>query len=205
MKLYFSKGACSLVVRLIINELGLSCEYEAVDLRTKKSSSGGDFLKVNPKGAVPTLEIKQGEVLTESAVILQYLADANQAHQLLPAVGDFKRYRVLEWLNYITTELHKGFSPLFNPNLPQEVKNTIFIPNLIAKFTFINNQLQGKQFLCGDHFTLSDAYLFVMCRWARGMKIDISQCTEVSRFYAGMLKRKAVEASLKEEMLEQLA
>src|SRR5690349_19217638 len=122
MKLYYSKGACSLAVRIIINEIGLQSEYEAVDLKTKKTATGQDFLKINPKGSVPVIQTDEKQILTENAVIQQYLADTNKATQLLPALGNFERYRVLEWLNFISTELHKGFSPLFNPNVPNELK-----------------------------------------------------------------------------------
>lgn len=202
MKLYFTKGACSLVVRIIINEIGLSCEYESVDLRAKKTITGADYWQINPKGSVPALEIKHGELLTENAVILQYLADTHPDNKLLPKMGDFNRYRVLEWLNYITTELHKGFAPLFNPSIPQDVKENIFVANLKVRFVYINKQLQGKSFLLGDNLTLPDAYLFVMLRWARAMKIDFTQWENLATFYNGMLKRKSIVESLKQEELE---
>src|SRR5437870_2266196 len=113
MKLYYSKGACSLAVRILINELNISCKYEAVNLKTKETETGKNFYEINPKGAVPTLILENNNVLTENAVIHQYLADQQKAHHLLPNLNDFKRYQVLEWLNFIATELHKGFSPLF--------------------------------------------------------------------------------------------
>lgn len=122
MKLYYTQAACSLAVRITINEIGLKCDYESVDLKAKKTEKGEDFLKINPKGAVPVLKTNDGEILTENAVILQYLADTNSATKLLPGTGDFKRYRILEWLNYITTELHKTIGALFNPELPQKLK-----------------------------------------------------------------------------------
>lgn len=201
MKLYFSKGACSLVVRIIINELGLTAEFEAVDLAAKKTASGDDYFKINPKGAVPALLLDNNEVLTENAVILQYLADQNHAYQLLSKLGDFKRYRTLEWLNYITTELHKGFGPLFNPNVPQEIKDKIFVANLNNKFAYLNKKLEKQDYLLGDHFTLPDAYLFVMLVWAIIMKFDVKQWPNLSKYFNKLLKHPSIAKSIKEEDL----
>ena len=125
MKLYYSPGACSLAVRILINEMGLDAEYESVDLKTKKTATGQDFKKINPKSVVPTLELDNKEILTENAVIQQYLADMNHATELLPAVNDFKRHRVLEWQTYVATELHKGMSPLFHAKYPDEIKENV--------------------------------------------------------------------------------
>jgi glutathione S-transferase len=202
MKLYYSKGACSLAVRVVINELGLTCEYESVDLKSKQTGAGDDFLKINSKGSVPTIVTAKGEVLTENAVIQQYLADEAKAEQLLPKIGDFNRYRVLEWINYVATELHKGFSPLFNPSLPQEVKESIFIPNVQRKFAYVDKHLQNHAFLSGDHFTLPDAYLFVILLWASSMKIDLSQCSNLTRYFQKLLQRESVVKSLQEEGLQ---
>ncbi|MGC1182845.1 glutathione transferase GstA [Legionella sp.] len=199
MKLFFSKGACSLATHIIINELALISEYEAVDLITKKTATGNDFLKINPKGAVPTLITGDNKTLTENAIILQYLADTNNATQLLPTLGDFKRYRVLEWLNYVATELHKGFGPLWNPDMPQEIKNNLVIPLLKKKFTFIDKHLQNHKFLSGEHFTLPDAYLFVMLLWAANVKIDLSELFNLSRYFSDLKKRDSILKSLKEE------
>jgi len=202
MKLFFSKGACSLVDHIIINELALPAEYEAVDLKTKKTATGGDFLEINPKGSVPALITDDNETLTENAVILQYLADTNKATQLLPALGDFKRYKVLEWLNYVATELHKGFGPLFNPDMPQEIKDNFALPLLKKKFTFIDEHLQNHQFLSGEHFTIPDAYLFVMLLWASNIKIDLSGLSNLSRYFSDLKKRDSILRSLKEEDIE---
>jgi glutathione S-transferase len=201
MKLYYSKGACSLVPRIIINEIGLPCEYIAVDLKTKKTEAGEDFLKINPKGAVPTLMTNKAAVLTENAVILQYLADTNHATQLLPPINDFMRYRVLEWLNYITTELHKGFGPLFNPNVTQEMKDKIVLPILRSKFNYVNKHLENYTYLLGDNFTLPDAYLFVMLTWAKKFKFDFNEWPNISRYLLELQKRKSIQQSLKEEGL----
>jgi glutathione S-transferase len=202
MKLYYTKGACSLAVRIILNELKLNCEYEAVDLKAKKTESSKDFLAINIKGAVPTLVTNDDQVLTENAVILQYLADAQQAHELLPPLGDFKRYRVLEWLNYITTELHKTEGMLFNPKWPQEIRNDIIIPIIKTKLTFVNEQLKDKNYLLGDSFTLPDAYLFVMLSWLPGFKINLEEWSNLSRFFKHVNKRPAVQKSLQEEGLK---
>lgn len=201
MKLYYAKGACSLVVRIVINEIDVACSYEAVDLRKKRTESDQDFLKINPKGAVPTLELDNGTILTENAVILQYLADTNKADKLLPAVGHFERYRVLEWVNYITTEVHKGFGALFNPSVPEELKNDLFIPMLVKKFKFINEALNAKKYLAGDNFTLPDAYLFVMVRWAQHFKIDLSEYTNLVNYFEGLRNHPSIIRSLKEEGL----
>lgn len=202
MKLYYSKGACSLAVRIIINEIGLPCEYVAVNLKTKKMENDGDYLSVNPKGSVPALEIKPNEVLTENSVIQQYLADTNHATNLLPGINDFKRYRVLELLNFITTELHKNFGPLFNPKIPAEINNDIFIPILKAKFKYLNNNhLANKKYLMGNEFTLPDAYLFVVLFWSEKMKIDLSDNKELMNYFALLKQRKSIEQSLAQEGL----
>lgn len=201
MKLYYSKGACSLVVRIVINELGIPCEYIAVDLKAKRTESDQDYYSINSKGAVPVIVTDQNEILTENAVILQYLADTQHASQLLPALGQFTRYRVLEWLNYITTELHKGFGPLFNPKLDQEIKDTVFIPLLKSKFTYVDKQLGDKNYLLGDHFTLPDAYLFVMIFWSLKFKFDLNNWPNLARYFGELQKRKSIQFSLQEEEL----
>lgn len=199
MKLYFSKGACSLVPRIIINEIGLSCEYEAVDLASKKTHSGADYYAINPKGAVPALEVAANEVLTENAVILQYLADTNKATQLLPAVDDFKRYRVLEWLNYTTTELHKSFGPLFSNQYPQEIKEKVIKPLIITKFEQVDKHLGKVKYLMGDTFTLPDAYLFVMIFWAVKMKFPTTDWKNVTRYFDELKARPSIQKSITDE------
>lgn len=199
MKLFYTKGACSLVVRIVINELGLNANYESVNLKTKKAESNKDFLKINPKGAVPTLELDNGEILTENAVILQFLADTAGAHQLLPALGNFKRYQVLEWINYIATEIHKSFAPLFNPTIPQEFKNEVLLPAIKAKFKFLSNHLQQGQYLMGSDFMLPDAYLFVMLLWTSHFSIDLNEWPNLARYFNELKKRNSVEKSLNEE------
>lgn len=201
MKLYYSKGACSLVVRIILNEIGLDFESESVNLQTKKTETGCDFLTINAKGSVPTLQLDNGEQLTENAIILQYLADTSHATQLLPIVGDFKRYRVLEWLNYITSELHKGFGPLFNPNLSQDMKDQVFIPLLKYKLQYIDSHLKEHQYLLGEQFTLPDAYLFVMILWTSHFKFDLKQCENLTGYFNTLKDRESIQKSLKQEGL----
>jgi len=198
MKLYYSKGACSLVSRICINELGLKCEYEAVNLSDKTTASGEDYWKINPKGAVPALLTDDKQILTENAVIQQYLVDTYHADKLLPPVGQWKRYRVLEWLNYIATELHKGFGPLFNPKMPDQVKQDITTPFLKKKFEFVDSQL-SKNYLMGDEFTLPDGYLFVMLLWAKKVKLDLSHCKNLMRFMEQAMQRPSIRQSLEEE------
>lgn len=201
MKLYYSKGACSLAIRILINELDVECEYESVDLKTKKTESGQDFLTINPKGSVPTLITNEDQVLTENAVIHQYLADVDKASQLLPFMGKFERYRILEGLNFVTTELHKGFSPLFNPALPQDIKESIFIPALELKFEYVDTKLQQHQYFVTNDYTLPDGYLFVMLLWAKKFKMDISKFAALSKYFEMMMGRASVVKSLKEEGL----
>jgi glutathione S-transferase len=199
MKLYYSKGSCSLTIRILTKELSIPCEFEAVAMKTKQTASGKDYLSINPKGAVPALELDNGEILTENAVIQQYLCDQRHATHLLPAVGDFNRYRVLEWLNYVSTELHKAYSPLFNPKLPQEVKTEFFIPALLSKLTLVDNSLSGKSYLAIDRFTIADCYLYVILTWLPHFKIDIKQWKNLFQYFENIQSRKSITLSLEEE------
>lgn len=199
MKLYYSKGACSLAVRILINEINIPCEYIAVDLKTKKTETGADFLKVNPKGQVPTLVLEDGKILTENAIIQQYLADTNPRSHLLPSKEDFNHYRILEWLNFISTDIHKGFGPLFNSSVPQELKETLFIPALKKKFDVVNAQLANHHFLTGDHYSLPDGYLFVMLMWLKPFKVDLTTWPNITRFFEELKKRPNVHKSLDQE------
>ena len=199
MKLYYKKGSCSLAVRIVINELGLNCEYEAVDLTTKKTTSGADYYEINSKGSVPALVLDDGEVLTENTVIQQYLADVHHAKNLLPTLGNFARYRVLEWLNFATTDLHKGFSPLFNSKIPTSLKEEIFMPVLKAKFDYVNNHLATREYLAGEHFTLPDAYLFVILSWFPHVHLELSGWLNLQNYFEKIKARPAVVKSLAEE------
>lgn len=201
MKLYYSKGACSLAVRIIIHELNLKCDYEAVDLKTKKTKTGKDYLTINPKGAVPALMLDNNQILTENGAIQQYLADINHADQLLPPLNDLNRYRVLEWLNYASSDIHKGFGPLFNHELSDEIKEKIFKPALEKKFNGLDQHLKDNQFLTGDQFTLPDAYLFAMLRWFKVFKIDMNRWPNISRYFQELKERPSIRKSLEEEGL----
>ncbi len=201
MKLYYSKGACSLTVRIIINELNMIVEYESVDLKTKKTETGKDFWEINSKGSVPTLELDNHEILTENAVILQYLADTSHNEQLLPAMGDFKRYRTLEWLNFVTTEMHKGVGILFNAELSKETKEKVVIPKIKSKLSYLDKHLQHHSHLLNDHFTLPDAYLFVILRWVVYFKFDLAEWPHIQRYYLALSQRPSILKSLKEEGL----
>lgn len=199
MKLYYSKGACSLAIRITIHELGLSSEYEAVNLRTKVTATGANFLDINPKGAVPTLITDDQKTLTENSAIQEYLAETHQPNPLLPAVGDFQRYRVLEWLSFVSTELHKSFGPLFNPKVPEADKKEIFIPNLKNKFAFVDRALEKNQYISGDHFTIADSYCFVMLTWTPHFGIDIQALTNLTRYFEMLKARPSIMAAIAEE------
>lgn len=202
MKLYFSKGACSLAVRITMNELGLTPEYIAVDLKTKTTSSGDDYLKINPKGAVPVIVTDNNEILTENTAIQQYLADLQHAKQLLPAIGDFNRYRVIEWLGYVNSDVHKSFGALFNPTVPNELKEELFIPLLKTKFNFLEKHLEKNEYLTGKNFTLPDAYLFVTIRWLTAFNIDVATWPHVAKYFATLKNRKSVQQALSDEGLQ---
>ena len=201
MKLYFAKGACSLAVRITINELGIKCDFESVDIhKTKKTETGKDFLKVNPKAYVPVLELDDGKILTENVAIQIYLAENFDGEKLLPKAPNFTRYQVIEWLSYITTELHKTAGALFNHAMPQELKDTLFVPMLKKKLKFVDEYLKNKDFLV-DRFTVADAYLFVVLSWIPYFKIDLSEWNNVNRYYMNLHKRPSVQKALQAENL----
>ncbi|WP_448192319.1 glutathione transferase GstA [Azospirillum sp. sgz301742] len=200
MKLYMKPGACSLASHIVLRESGLPFDLVKVDLAAKKTEDGGDFLAVNPKGQVPTLGLPEGGILTEGPVILQYVADQAPAKNLLPAHGSLERYRVLEWLNFIGTEVHKTFSPLFRPTTPDAFK-AIAKDNLAAKFAVLDARLAGNAFLAGDAFTVADAYAFTVVSWAKPMGIDLSRWPNLSAYMARVAERPAVGAALAAEGL----
>ena len=202
MKLYYSKGACSLAVRIQLHEMDIPCEFESVDLKTKKTETGLDFLSINPKGMVPTLLLDNKEILTENAVIQQYLSDTHQSKGLLPPFGDFKRYHALEWLNYITTDIHKGFGPLFNPKVPNDLKENVFKDTIKDKFNKIEHHLaKPNKYLFGEQFTLADGYLFVMLLWGKKFNITIDDLPNLSKYFENLKQRPAIQKSLEEEGL----
>src|SRR3954452_16757060 len=168
MILYYSPGACSQAPHILLHEIGLSHDAERVDLRAKRTENDRDYLAINPKGAVPALELDSGDVLTENAVILQYLGDRSSVGEVLPPMGNFRRYRVLELVNFITTELHKRFGFLFNPNATDEMKQLV-IEDLGKKLDYLDDELGEGPFLMGEELTLPDPYLFVSAGWAEKM------------------------------------
>ncbi len=200
MKLYYSPGACSLSPHIALREAGLDFEAIQVDLGAKTTKAGADYRKVNPKGAVPALEIDGGQVLTEGAAIVQYIADKKPGAKLAPAAGTTERYRLQEWLNYIASEVHKGFSPLFNPKAPDEWKATVK-EMLSGKFDYLSKQLDGKSYLMGDTFTVADGYLFTILSWAKPMGIDLAKWPVLKAYADRVAARPAVGAALKAEGL----
>ncbi len=195
MKLYFSPGACSLSPHIVLRELGLPFETVQVDLKTKRTSDGSDFWKINPKGYVPTLQLDDGSILTEGPAIVQYLADLRPASGLVPANGSFARYRLQEWLNFISTELHKQFSPLFNPATPEPVKQAQQ-ERLAMRFGEIVAAMGGAPWLMGDAFTVADAYLYTVLTWAAYVGVDLAPFPALQTYMQRVEARPAVQATL---------
>lgn len=200
MKLYFRPGASSLSPHIALRETDLAFDLEKVDTVTKKTETGADYLAINPKGYVPALQLDDGQVLTEVSAIVQYIADRAPAARLAPAAGTMERYRLAEWLNYISTELHKSFAPLFNPKAPDEWK-AVARAQLVAKFGFLSKQLEGKQYLMSDTFTVADGYLFTVLRWTTSVKIDLAQWPVLAQYVERVAARPAVHAALLAEGL----
>lgn len=201
MKLYYSPGACSLSPHIVLNELGIPAELVQVDTKIKKTKKGDDFLAVNPKGQVPTLQLDNGDVLTEGPAIVQYLADQKPDGGLAPRAGTIERYHLQEWLNYITSELHKGFSPLWKPNTPENYK-AIAKENLAKQYDYVNGKLAGRSYLMGEQFTVADAYLFTITNWAKFQNIDISRWPNVKAFMERVAQRPKVKQAMDEEGLK---
>ena len=204
MKLYYSPGACSLSPHIALLEAGLPYELVKVDLRAKKLENGDDFLKVNPKGQVPALALDSGELITEGPVIVQMIADKAAGKNLAPARDSTERYKLLEWLNFITTELHKNFGPMFSPVLADEAK-AFFKDRVMAKFKYIDSQLTGRDYLMGNHFTVADGYLFTMLSWADRMKFDLSAMPNLTAYKARVAARPKVQEALTKEGLMKAA
>ena len=204
MKLYYSPGACSLSPHIALHEAGLAHELVKVDLKAKKTETGHDFLGINPKGQVPALLLDNGELVTEGPVIVQLIADKAPARNLAPAVGSPERYRLQEWLNFITTELHKNFSPLFQPAIPDEVKN-FFRDRIMGKFKYADSKLAGQDYLMGKEFTVADGYLFVMLKWAERTGMDVSALKNLAAFKDRVATRPNVQAALAMEAQAQKA
>lgn len=200
MKLYYSPGACSLSPHIVALELGLAPELEKVDIGKKVTQHGEDFSAINPKGYVPALRLDNGELLTEGPVIVQYLADQKPGNELLPAYGTPERYRVMEMLTYINSELHKTYSPLFSPGTTAEVRKEREA-YLRRRYGIIEKQLEGKPYLFGERFTPADAYLFVVTSWAAYVKLDLADFPNLMAFQKRVSERPAVQAALRAEGL----
>ena len=200
MKLYYSPGACSLSPHIALLEAGLPYDLVKVDVRAKKLENGDDYYQINPKGQVPALGLDNGEVMTEGPVIVQMIADKAAAKNLAPARDSAERYKLQEWLNFTTTELHKNFSPLFNPAIPDEVKN-FFKERIMGKFKYADEKLAGRDYLMGNQFTVADGYLYTMLRWADGNKMDLSGFKNLMAFKDRVAARPKVQEALTKEGL----
>ncbi len=200
MKLYYSPGACSLSPHIVLREAGLAFEPVLASTKTHKLQDGTDYYGINPKGYVPLLELDDGQRLTEGPAIIQYIADQAPDKQLAPANGTMARYRLQEWLNFITTELHKTFSPLFNPGINDEAK-TVFRNKLHDRFKWVDEQLAGKQFLLGEQFSVADAYLFTVSNWGQHVGVDLSGYPNLVAYRARVGSRPAVQEAMKAEGL----
>ncbi|EQD55705.1 Glutathione S-transferase domain protein [mine drainage metagenome] len=198
MKLYFSPGACSLSPHIVLHELGLSFEPVQVDLSSKKTKDGSDFRKINPKGYVPALQLDDGAILTEGPAIVQYLADQKPAAGLAPANGTFARYRLQEWLNFISTELHKQFSPLFNPASSDALKQAQQ-ERLAERFRQIVAAMGTAPYLMGDQFTVADAYLYTVLTWTGFLGVDLTPFPALKAYMERVEARPAVRATLAAE------
>jgi glutathione S-transferase len=200
MKLYYYPGASSLAPHIVAREAGIALELEKVDLGSKRTASGGDFLSINPKGYVPALRLDDGSVLTEVSAIVQYLAESAPASGLLPAAGTRARFRVLEWVGYIATEIHKGFGPLWNPKLAPEARAAA-VASLSHRIDLVEKALAAGPFLAGEGFTVADAYLYTVASWAPWVKLDLSPWPGLRDFVARVAARPAVKAALEAEGL----
>ncbi|CNH56710.1 glutathione transferase GstA [Yersinia pekkanenii] len=198
MKLFYKPGACSLSPHIVLRETGLDFSIESVDLVTKITETGEDYLSINPKGQVPALLLDDGSLLTEGVAIVQYLADKAPDSNLITPFGTLSRYHAIEWLNFIATELHKGFSPLFNPKTPDEYK-VIARERLIKQFNYVDSVLAQHDYLLGKKFSVADAYLFTITRWANALKLEINQRSYLDNYMARISERPAVKAALAAE------
>ncbi len=200
MKLFFSPGACSLSPRISLLEAGIPFTTQKVDTKTKQMEGGGDFYTINSKGYVPVLQLENGDYLTEGPAIVQYIADQKPESGLAPKAGTMERVRLQEMLNFITSEIHKGFNPLFDPTLSAEVKQ-VFKDKLGKRFDWLSTQLQGKDYLMGNHFTVADGYLFTVVNWHRWVGIDLAKWPVLVAYQARVAARPKVQEALKAEGL----
>lgn len=200
MKLYYSPGACSLSPHIALREAGLNFELVQVDLATKKTASGQNYLEINPAGYVPCLQLDDGRMLTEGPAILQYVADQVPGNQLAPANGSFERYHLQQWLNFISAELHKSFSPLFNPGASEDWKNAVR-QTIAARLGVVATRLKDAPYLLGDSLSVADIYLFVVLGWCSYVNLDLSPWPALQAFMGRVGGREAVQAALRAEGL----
>lgn len=200
MKLYYSPGACSLSPHIVLREAGLAFEPVLAPTKTHKLPDGTDYYTINPLGYVPMLELDDGTRLREGPAIVQYVADQAPQKNLAPANGTLPRYRLQEWLTFIGTEIHKSFSPLFMPSMPDEAKK-VYRDRIANRFAFVNGELEGKPYLMGDTFTVADAYLYTVTRWAKPMQIDLAPYPHLAAHQERVQARPAVQEALKHEKL----
>jgi glutathione S-transferase len=200
MKLYYSPGTCALSPHIALHEAGLPFEHELTNIRSHQLADGADYYAVNPKGYVPTLEFDNGERLTEGPAIVQWIADQVPDKRLAPPAGSMERYRLAEWLNFISSEIHKPFGALFNPAMPPEGK-ALFTAKLMDRFRYVDQQLDGRDFLLGSQFSVADGYLFTVTRWAPAMKLDLTGFANLQAFMQRVAARPAVQQAMQEEKL----
>jgi len=202
MKLYYAPGACSLSPHIVLREAGLPFELERVDLYSKKTEKGADYYKINPKGLVPTVTLDTGETLTEGPAIVQYLADRKPESGLVPPAGSMERYRQQEWLNYVTSELHKTFSPLFSDKTPEAFREMVK-DKLAKQFDYLNQRFATHQFLAGSKFTAADAYAFTVINWSRApqVAIDLARWPNLAAYMDRIAARPKVKEAMKAEGL----
>jgi glutathione S-transferase len=201
MKLYLAPHACSLAVDIVARELKMPLSLEWVDVRAKRLLDGTDYFKINPKGQVPTLALDDGQLLTEGPVIVQCIADMMAGNSLLPQNVTLERYRVLEWLNFISSELHKGFTPLFRPTTPPAYRE-IAIENLSKRFSWLNEVLSSQPYLTGDAFTVADAYCYTIVTWSRLHNLDLSAWPHLVDYINRIEARDSVKAARAAEAAE---
>jgi len=207
MKLFYSPGACSLAPHIVMSELNMAYEIEAVDLRKKTTATGADFKAINVKGSVPALKLESGDILTEGAVIMQYLADQKPEAGLMPKFGSLERYRAQEMLNFIATDLHKGFTPLFITTMisgsteAQTDITNFYKSSLLMKMELASEKLGTNDFLMGKDFTVVDAYFFTVMTWAKYKEVDYSKFTNLVSYMERVASRPSVQKAMKEEGL----
>src|SRR5665811_64768 len=200
MKLYYSPGACSLASHIALYETGLPFEIDRLIKTTKMTVGGENFMQINPKGYVPAIKLDDGNILTECAVVLQYIADQKPASGLAPRTGTVERYRLQEWLTFISSEIHKSFSPMFNKDASEEVKS--YARNMLGKrLVHAETQLANKPYLLGDHFTVADAYFFVVMNWSNIVGFDLAPFPRIKEYMARIAAHPAVHAAMKAEGL----